>query len=695
MLGGGNDICLGEGLVRTMAADVNIPHKIPKHLSNKPPLWRLGVAMAAIITLSFIGMLSSVFTAEIIRGDASAINQAGSLRMQSYRIVSVLALAQNGSKGHIADAQAIQSELRAFDNRLASPRLVDALPDSNEHELSRTYRLLDQRWANEVRPVFAAYSDPLQLDALSKDYAQRLAIQRQYLQMVNGFVAGIDKFVALLEEHAESKIQHLKLVLGASLTLTLAAVLFTMYLFASKVLVPLGQLLECASHARLGDLSVRTSYTADDEMGQLGSAFNLMAEDLSKMYANLEERVNEKTVDLERSNRSLGVLYNTIKHLSEAPLSDATYEELLKDLEEPLGLGPGAICLAQNTLTSQHVLASTRLEIDEAPDVCLQKNCEECYADGLTHTFSAHCTDNRDVELVSTSIMDQDTQVGIIFMEIPPGTKLDDWQVQILEMVARHISMALNITQRVTETRRLALLEERSVIARELHDSLAQSLSYLKIQATRLDMTLLKPGKEDEAQSIISEMREGISTAYRQLRELLTTFRLRMDGRGLNNALKETVEELRQRSGIKISLENHLGECQLNAHQEVHVLQVVREVLTNAVSHSKAENIQVALLYDSNEHRIAITVDDDGIGIADHEQRRNHYGLAIINERAERLGGEIRISNREGGGTRVTLEFSPATRNFIDFTQMMSQEVALDTSVNNHDIKQVESENEC
>lgn len=657
--------------------------------------------MALITVLVFIGMLSSILTTEVIRGDASAINQASSLQMQSYRIISVMDLGQDGSDGKISNTQAMKAELIEFDSRLTSSRLVSALPVDSKHKLQGAYRLLKQRWANEIRPLLVAYSDSQpkiiagKQEDLNNTLDQHIDIQRQYLQVINGFVSDIDRFVTLLEENSEAKIQHLKSILGVSVALTLAAVLFTIYLLVSKVFVPLGKLLDCANSARHGDLSVRASYTADDELGQLGSAFNLMAEDLSKTYANLEIHVKEKTADLERSNRSLGVLYNTIKRLSEAPLSDATYKELLKDLEEPLGLGSGAICLAQNTLTSQLVLASTRQEVDAAPDVCTQKNCEECYGDGLTHTFSALCTDNKNARLVSTPIMDQDTQVGIIFMEIPPGTELDDWQTQLLEMVARHISMALNITQRVTETRRLALLEERSVIARELHDSLAQSLSYLKIQATRLDMTLPKPDKEEEVRAIIKEMREGISAAYRQLRELLTTFRLKMDGRGLNHAVRETVKELQKRSDIRMSLENHLEECQLNAHQEVHVLQVIREILANAVSHSKAENIQVSLRYDSNDNRIIICIDDDGIGIVEREQRRNHYGLAIINERADRLGGEIKISRRDEGGTRVKLEFSPISRNFIDFKQMISQEVNLDMDVNNDDIKQVGSENAC
>jgi len=661
-------------------------------LFKKPTSWRLGVAMAAISSLAFVGMLSSVFYTETIRGDAGAINHAGALRMQSYRILSVIDLDQDISSMDPSIERAIENELLEFDYRLSHPLLVEALPADPKHRLQIEYKLLDQKWNKEIKPTFLAYTKSRRYkEDVRNLYGDstpglRSNIRQEYLSVVNDFVFDIDNFVTLLEETSDRKIQSLKLVMIVSLTLTLCIVLFTIYLVAKRVLAPLDRLLVCANSARRGDFSVRTDYTTDDELGQLGMAFNVMSEDLSKVYANLEARVKAKTADLERSNQSLELLYNTIHRLSEAPLSDATYEDLLRDIEKPLGFGPGAICLGQNSLTSQLVLASTREAVDDIPDVCSHLNCTDCYANGETHTFNATVGDHQ-VQLISAPIKDQDAQVGVLFMEVPPAGEVEERQTQMLETVARHVGMALNLSQRVTESRRLALLEERSAIARELHDSLAQSLSYLKIQATRLNMTIAKPDTEQEVQVIIGEIREGISSAYRQLRELLTTFRLRIEESGLIKAVENTIEDWQNRSGINISLENQLEGCQLNAHQEIHVLQVVREVLSNAVNHSKAENIQVKLLFDSDSCRVTISIEDDGIGMPEKAERRNHHGLAIINERADRLEGEIEISRREEGGTRVKLEFSTAARNIVDFKKTLSQEVVMDAEVEKNALK--------
>jgi len=654
-------------------------------LFKKPTSWRLGVAMAVITTLAFIGMLSAVYTADMIRGDAGATNQAGALRMQSYRILSVIDLDQDINSNTPSIARAIEAELLEFDYRLTHPILVEMLPSNFGAAQQAEYKRLSQRWNNEVKPIFLAYAKSRSYEAESPEQpestpGQRSNIRQKYLSLVNDFVVDIDSFVTILEDASEAKIRNLKLVMTISLALTLCAVLFTVYLVTTKVLEPMDRLLLCANRARRGDFSTRTQYVADDELGQLGVAFNVMSEDLSKMYSNLEARVREKTADLERSNQSLELLYNTIRRLSEAPLSDKTYENLLRDIEKPLGLGPGAICLGENALTSQLVLASTREAVDDVPDVCSHLNCSECYANGTTHTFNAAIGDQQ-AQLISTPIKDQDVQIGVLFMEVLSEDEVEERQTQMLETVARHVGMALNLTQRVTESRRLALLEERSAIARELHDSLAQSLSYLKIQATRLDVTIRKPNTEQEVHAIIGEMREGISAAYRQLRELLTTFRLKIEESGLNSAIKKTVEDWRGRTDIKIFLENQLEGCCLNAHQEIHVLQVVREVLSNAINHSKADNVYLKLLFDSGRCEVRITIEDDGVGIPELAERRNHHGLAIINERASRLGGEIEISRREKGGTQVKLVFPTAAKNIVDFKQMMSQEVVMDTEV--------------
>jgi two-component system nitrate/nitrite sensor histidine kinase NarX len=199
------------------------------------------------------------------------------------------------------------------------------------------------------------------------------------------------------------------------------------------------------------------------------------------------------------------------------------------------------------------------------------------------------------------------------------------------------------------------LNEERSILARELHDSLAQSLSYLKIQVTRLAAALEAPGDGAKPREILEELREGISSAYRQLRELLTTFRLKMDDRGLGRALEETVQEFRSRSAVDIQLDDRLPLNLLSPNEEIHVLQIVREALSNVIRHAHARRAYVRLCLDDGT--VAVEVRDDGRGYAPPKDHVRHYGLTIMRERTLSLDGQLDLETPPEGGTRVRLHF--------------------------------------
>ncbi|MCF6281305.1 MAG: histidine kinase [Candidatus Polarisedimenticolaceae bacterium] len=613
--------------------------------------------MATITTLAFVSMVSSVVIAELTQGVATAINQAGSLRMQSYRIASSLAHLPNSKVESETQWKKSSDLVEEFESRLVHSRLVSVLSDNLSHAPSSAYAEVKQEWFEMIKPLLKRYLSATNLAHQQTQTFDANIARVSYLEVVDPFVAKIHHMVKLLENEAESKIRLLRLIHISSLFLTLLIAFTVMYLMKTRVQTPLYDLLDCAERTRHGDFSKRTPYIGDDELGQLGTAFNEMANDLSKMYTDLEERVNEKTSDLERSNRSLELLYNTTKTLNAAPISDEIYNELLNDIQNLLDVGPGSICLTGQDPERAFRMASTRNPDENVPDICNPPNCPTCFGDGKSHCIKVQRGSNDLLCVHSTPILHQDQHYGVLLTEIPKGKELKAWQKRLLEAVANHIGIAIDVTQRTNEGRRLMLLEERSVIARELHDSLAQSLSYLKIQITRLKLTLEQPDGYEKIKLIIDDMKSGTNSAYLQLRELLTTFRLKMDGGGLSTALSDTVKEFTNHSGIPITLNNRLDKYLIDASEEIHILHVVREALSNVVRHSDAKSAQVRLNFDTKQNIISVIIDDDGIGICKKAERVNHYGLAIMSERANGLGGEINVACRDEGGTRVLLKF--------------------------------------
>ncbi|MBK1724075.1 ATP-binding protein [Thiocystis violacea] len=614
---------------------------------RRPILVVLGLLLAGVVGLGVTGMISSIVIAEINRGMATAVNQSGTLRMQSYRIGMALADERIPWQARRVEVERLAAE---YEQRLISARLTAALPPDASDPVRLAYERVRWRWTHEMRRTLHRLSQtPEPTPAIR---AERLA----YLDQVDDFVDDIHTLVRVLEERAEHHIDLLRWIQASALVLMIALVLFSLVVVRRRVVAPLGALLDSADRARRADFSGHTPFVGSDELGRVGAAMNLMTQGLSGLCGELEARVADKTRDLERSNRSLSLLYRTSRALDESPLSDATLGQVIADMRRQLGLPGVAICLRDDLRVNGRDYIGTG-PIRRPGASCPADDCGLCAGPALVEQPDSDAT-----PVARFAIRDQDRVYGTLRVALPPGGALEPWQQPLLEALAGHLANALHLMCRLHEGRRLALHEERGILARELHDSLAQSLSYLKIQVTRLEAALHEPGGGTDRNlptpaEILSEIREGIGSAYRQLRELLTTFRLRIDGRGLANALAETAEEFRRRGDIVISLDDRLPAGLLSPNEEVHVMQIIREALSNVVRHAEARHCQIQLASSGDE--IRVTIADDGKGLDESHTDRGHYGLTIMRERARTLGGQLQIESHPAEGTRASLAFRP------------------------------------
>ena len=601
--------------------------------SHDSIIFRSGLTMGGIVLLALLGMISSVFIAESTKGDAAAINLAGSLRMQSYRIATRLQSFVGTGR-----TEAVTREIEQFENRLDQLWQTGAISLAEGDSKNRVLRTLSTSWNNTLRPLLEA--------ALT-----HARPSTAYLQQVDDFVAKLDAFVKLLEQQTEAKILLLRLVQGLALFFTLVLIFTAMYQLHSGVIVPLRELVELAHKARGGDLTVRVSHVGKDELGVLGHAFNLMATDLSAMYVDLEARVEQQTQALRVSNRALELLYRTARRLGEATLDDAGHRALLVEIEKLIGSDSVTLCLVDPITRQTSRKISTQPQPPKCTTFCGRPNCEPCLGDGTTHPLDT------DPILFSIPVRDRDQQFGVLIVR-NPDSEAATWQLPLLEAVARNIAAALRANQQTEHHRRLALLEERAAIARELHDSLAQSLSYLKIQVSRLQ--LLSKGTEmaPQASDIMAELREGLNNAYRQLRELIATFRLKMEHSRLEDSLRELTQEFSRRGQLPIELDHSDWNCTLDPNQQIHVTHIIREALNNAVKHARAQGISVRLS-GPHEGEAAIDIADDGIGLPAQINRENHFGLNIMRERATYLDGVLSMHSQPGHGVRVQLRFRP------------------------------------
>lgn len=618
--------------------------KILPTLFERSLLMRLGVAMGTIILLSVIAMASSIIIAGITQGSAATINQTGTLRMQSYRIASLILQAQNQKS--VESWEKVDAGIAQLERILLSKNLNE-LSKSNTTSASN-YNAITADWKSQLKPQLQNA-----IKQIHTSQQQSLQKNNELLSDINIFVNKVDRLVELLAVQAENRITLLSSILGLALFMIVTVVSITMYIVYTDVLLPLRELLICTESFGRGELDVRTVHISDDELGRLGEAFNTMADDMSKLYYNLEDRVTEKTADLERSNKSLELLYHSISRLNNAPIAANTYLTLLKDLEQVLGIGHGATCLIENDSNKAIVIASTLNPKEGDVNLCKLTNCAECLQ--TTSIGLRRIGKHGEKHILSVPLQDMDRHYGVLQIEVPKEKTLEDWQMQLLEALSRHIGIAIGTAHRTEQSRRLSLLEERGVIARELHDSLAQSLSYMKIQVSRLQTVMLQHSNAEDANSILAELREGLNGAYRELRELLTTFRLKIEGHGLVPTLEKSIAEFAERGNIPITIEARLTGCKLSSNEEINIMQIVREALANIVHHAQASHASVTVEYSAG--MISVTIDDDGIGIGNSQPETHHYGLNIMQERVRSLGGTLDIQARSIGGTRIIFSF--------------------------------------
>ena len=620
-------------------------------------LFSLALSLIALTGIGVGGMAASVIVAERVQGSGSAINVAGSLRMQSHRMGSmVLSDAEN----EVVERHYLHAGISRFEASLINKDLLQAIERQPDSDFARRYESVQESWQTMLKPLL------LESALTSADSPQARSRHNALLRAIDGFVDDIDLMVSQLEADTEQRIRNLRTVLGVALALTVLVMLAAMYLVRRSVLAPLTDLLDSASRIARGDFLARARHTGEDELGQVGRAFNFMAEELSRNYQELEQRVAQKTEELTRSNQSLGLLYQAIANLHNAPLAPETYRVMLQEIEQVLNIDGSMACLLPKHGGPAILLASTMEGCPERGE----GDCPHCLNDPATVTVWRY-SDQGDHQLLTIPLQDKEGIYGILRLALSPGRRLAAWQTRLLEALTRHIGIALGISHKTEQQRLLALQEERSIIARELHDSIAQSLSYMKIQASLLQPVLADPTHRQEAETTLRDLRDGITEAYRQLRELLATFRLKMEG-DFRTLLSSAVDEYASRGGLKINLEVNLAGCHLSPNQEIHSLQIVREALANVNRHARAGQAWVCVKH-TGGGEVAVSIEDDGIGIGTGKSSFQ-YGLAIMRERAQGLNGQISIENRPGGGTRVGLRFraQPAQIDVISATSSLA-----------------------
>jgi two-component system nitrate/nitrite sensor histidine kinase NarX len=264
--------------------------------------------------------------------------------------------------------------------------------------------------------------------------------------------------------------------------------------------------------------------------------------------------------------------------------------------------------------------------------------------------------------------------VGVLTVHGREKHPFDDQDIELLGTMADQLATAIEnarlyaeMEARVEalsrELQYMAVVEERERLGREMHDGLAQTLSLLSMQVGQ-SRSLLLGGNAQACMDELREMSRVIDAGYEEVREAINNLRLAAPkGEKFAAWLQEYVDEfgLRHDLATELHIAPDSSPLVLLPHQEVHLTRIIQEALNNVRKHAQANRVQMAVI--PNGSKLTLRVEDDGVGfdVESVQSRQGRYGLFTMHERAELLGGELRIQSAPGLGTMITVEIERET----------------------------------
>jgi len=465
------------------------------------------------------------------------------------------------------------------------------------------------------------------------------------------------------------------LLLALMLVVTLLGLGLGYRMLDSQLLQPLLAVQAWAQQLRSGHLDVRLNSTIPSEFSHLSNDINQISQRLQLLSEDMQNQVQIQTQFIAQKTRSLEIIYDVAASINVSRDLDDLLTRFLHTLKDVVNARAAVVRLVTED-NQMRLVASTGLN-DEVISreqllpaaTCL---CGSAYDKGTVQyqpdirkcdKIIGHSFFNDDnVGMIAVPLQYRDRTLGVYNLFVDKSMMAYAEEINdLLTSIGRHLGMAIDKARLDDETTRLSIMEERTRLAHELHDSLAQTLASLRFQVRVLDENL-RLGEEPAVWHELEKIENNLDEAYAELRELVTHFRAPIDKRGLVPGVQYLVNRFRDQTGIHIYLQQEWNIVQLPASFEVEVLRIIQEALNNIRKHSQAQNVRI-LLRAKPQGDCHILIEDDGVGIdanKSNDKKRDHYGLNIMAERTKRINGDLKIESDPSEGTRVILTFNYA-----------------------------------
>jgi two-component system nitrate/nitrite sensor histidine kinase NarX len=280
-------------------------------------------------------------------------------------------------------------------------------------------------------------------------------------------------------------------------------------------------------------------------------------------------------------------------------------------------------------------------------------NVAFCHKQADTAYFSHDCN-----TVVAVPLMHKSKVMGVYNLFLEEGRQVPEDVRLLFHSIGEHLGIALENARLTRENMRISLMNERQMLANQIHDSLAQTLAYAKMRLTVL-AEAMHNADYAKANRYLSDVEEAVDLAYADLRDLITQYRDRINPRGLVPAIQELAKSFRKKANADVDFLNLVQDVTLTPDEEIQVFHIIQESLYNIAKHARARHVVITL--DLEDGQYLVNVADDGVGVQKKNDQSStmgkSFGLTIMRERAARLGGKLIVESRPAGGTVVRLAF--------------------------------------
>jgi two-component system nitrate/nitrite sensor histidine kinase NarX len=625
------------------------------------------LAFALLVALSVVTISWTKATQE---QNALIINLAARQGTLVERMVSESRETAEGQADQPKHLAAVQEAARAFEQTLYA--MIDGgrapyLPD-DPVDLSATQNPEIQARLHQVHHTWDSFRGYLDVVAAAEPGSPEFAAAIQALERLapklvqeSGEVTRLYEAAAL---QSAARLRWMQVLIFAS-ALGLLAI---GYLVTQKyVLKPLHVLSSVAERFGRGDWDTPIQVTGPREIEAMAHSLDTLRTQLKTSQADLTKRAEKLERSVAQRTREIETAYE----FSQDIVAQPELEQLLSSITDRARILTGAeaciLCLLDGedgylvpAVTSGEVAVQPISQQATGPGwatqvvgagqiVPTEVSCANCRL--LNGHELGHC--------VSTPLRAGEQTLGALCVSRLGQRRFDPDETRALTLLANSAAIAIAnaslLHSAQLHTEQMATLAERERLAAELHDNLAQTLSFLNLKADRLQ-ELLAAGHSAEAGTELGRMQAALNGAYDQVRSALIGLRRPANvSLDLAQELADYLVEFRKSSGLHADLTiADPTALDLPELARVQVLHIVREALTNARRHAGAGQVWVRVDRILAANMACFTVEDDGRGFDPASVGRdNHLGLSIMRARAERCGGQLTIDSTPGAGTKV------------------------------------------